>query len=60
MIISKVFTLTSDWLGAVLWYIVVTLTFTATNTARDWDRSDLRLCLIISFVLFVPMLEKKH
>ena len=54
MLTSKVLALTSDLLCAVLWYIVITFAFTATNTTRKWDGSGLWNGLVISFMLFVP------
>lgn len=58
MLISKVLALASDWLRAILWYIVITLAFTAANTTRNWDGSGLWNCLIIRFMLFVPKIYK--
>lgn len=58
MLISKMLALASDWLRAVLWYIVITLAFTAANTTRNWDGSGLWNCLVISFMLFVPKIYK--
>lgn len=60
MFISKVLTLASDWLSAILWYIVVTLTLTATSSTWYWDRSGLRQCLIICLVLFVPNILRQR
>lgn len=58
MLISKVLALAPDWLRAILWYIVITLAFTAANTTRNWDGSGLWNGLIIRFMLFVPMIYK--
>ena len=58
MLISKVLALASDWLRAILWYIVITLAFTAANMTRNKDGSGLWNCLIISFMLFVPKIYK--
>ena len=58
MLISKVLALASDWLCAILWYIVITLAFTAANTTGNRDGSGLWNCLIISFMLFIPKIDK--
>lgn len=58
MLTSKMLALASDWLCAILWYIVITFAFTAANTTRKWDRSGLWNGLIISFMLFVPKIYK--
>ena len=58
MLIRKVLALASDWLRAVLWYIVITLAFTTPNMTGNWDGSGLWNCLIISLMLFVPKIYK--
>ena len=58
MLISKVLTLTSDWLGAILWNIQVASAFTASDFTWHWNRSGLGQCLVICLVLFVPLIEK--
>ena len=58
MLISKVLTLTSDWLGAILWNIQVASAFTAADFTWHWNRSGLGQCLVICLVLFVPLIEK--
>ena len=58
MIISEVLALASDWLGAVFWYIVISLAFTSADSTRNWDRSGLWNCLVVSFMLFVPKIFK--